>query len=547
MAYPGSMLALFDHGPFAACPAPFNLTAHVLAQAAARADHPALEIVGAEGLDPTNRQVWTYGALNSAVLGTATGLLNTRLKPGDILLMRLGNTVDFPIAYLAAIAVGIVPVPTSAQLTEAEVQKMIDQLDPAAILRDPAVSCPEAAPSKAAPSRPILSLSQLQAMRDNPPAAYDMGDPNRLAYIIYTSGTSGAPRAVMHAHRAIWARQMMHQGWYGLAPSDRLLHAGAFNWTFTLGTGLMDPWSIGATALIPHNSIAIPDLPRVLRQNKATLFAAAPGVYRKILQQSRTLDLPDLRHGLCAGEKLSGKVHEDWHLATGGKGLFEAYGMSECSTFISSAPVSNTTSDVTSNTNSDASTLGRPQPGRRVAITDQGRILNTSERGEISIHADDPGLMLGYFGAEQATRDRYAKGDDSAWFLTGDLGIMQPNGDITYQGRNDDMMNAGGYRVSPLEVEQTLCAPGGLLDQTGITGLAVTDVEVKTDSRLIACFYTAPQAIDDATLSEISASILARYKQPRIWLHVAELPVNPNGKLSRGKLRDHYAAHRAGT
>ena len=92
-------------------------------------------------------------------------------------------------------------------------------------------------------------------MRDLPPADFDMGDPDRLAYIIYTSGTSGVPRGVCHAHRAIWARQMMMQGWYGLRPEDRLLHAGAFNWTYTLGTGLMDPWTMGATALIPEAEI----------------------------------------------------------------------------------------------------------------------------------------------------------------------------------------------------------------------------------------------------------------------------------------------------
>ena len=88
-------------------------------------------------------------------------------------------------------------------------------------------------------------------MRDLPAAPWHMGDPDRLGYIIYTSGTSGRPSAVMHAHRAIWARQMMVRGWYDLKPEDRVMHAGAFNWTYTLGTGLMDPWTAGATALIP--------------------------------------------------------------------------------------------------------------------------------------------------------------------------------------------------------------------------------------------------------------------------------------------------------
>jgi hypothetical protein len=92
-----------------------------------------------------------------------------------------------------------------------------------------------------------------------------MGDPDRLAYLVFTSGSSGEPKAVAHAHRAIWARRMMVQGWYGLTPEDRLLHAGAFNWTFTLGTGLLDPWAIGATALIPAPGVPIEALPLLMR------------------------------------------------------------------------------------------------------------------------------------------------------------------------------------------------------------------------------------------------------------------------------------------
>ena len=104
-----------------------------------------------------------------------------------------------------------------------------------------------------------------------------MGDPDRPGYIIYTSGTSGQPRAVTHAHRAIWARRMMWEGWYGLTENDRLLHAGAFNWTYTLGTGLLDPWTRGATALIPGKGVTPDTLGLLMQQHDATIFAAAPG------------------------------------------------------------------------------------------------------------------------------------------------------------------------------------------------------------------------------------------------------------------------------
>ena len=482
------------------------MAAHVLARADENPEKIALAI-----LSPSGSERWSYARLKTAVLGTATGLLNAGFKPGDILLMRLGNTVEFPLAYLAAIAVGMVPVPTSSMLTATEVEKMIAQLSPAGILRDPEVACP------ADSGLPIIDTKSLHAMWDLPPAAYDMGDPNRLAYIIYTSGTSGTPRAVMHAHRAIWARQMMHDGWYGLGVEDRLLHAGAFNWTFTLGTGLMDPWSVGATALIPAQGVPIETLPLLLKRHDATLFAAAPGVYRKMLNAHETLPLPKLRHGLTAGEKLSDTVRQHWDEATGGKALYEAYGMSECSTFISASP----------DHPAKSGSLGRPQEGRKIAILGEEGPVPYGKEGVISVHQSDPGLMLGYYGAEADTAAKF----QGEWFMTGDHAAMNEEGDVTFMGRVDDMMNAGGYRVSPLEVE------AALLPHPQIREIGVTDIEVKEDARIIAAFYVSDTEISPDDLNAYAAERLARYKQPRAWVRLDTLPTNPNGKLSRQALK----------
>lgn len=500
------MLSVFDEGPFAPCPASFNLAAHVLSQADVAPKKTALAV-----LSPDHSERWSYAHLKAAVLGTGTGLLAKGFQPGDILLMRLGNTVEFPLAYLGAIAVGLVPVPTSSMLTEAEVGKMIAQLRPAGILHDSGVACPKDT------GLCMIETAELLAMRDLPPADYDMGDPERLAYIIYTSGTSGVPRAVMHAHRAIWARKMMHQGWYGLTTEDRVLHAGAFNWTFTLGTGLMDPWTMGATALIPAQGMAIDAIPSLLKQHEATIFAAAPGVYRKILNHHPNMDLPKLRHGLAAGEKLSDTIRRHWAEATDGKRIFEAYGMSECSTFISASPQHPAA----------PGSLGRPQVGRKIAVIDEEGPIKIGKEGIISIHRSDPGLMLGYFGAAKETAAKF-QGD---WFLTGDHATMSAEGDITFMGRVDDMMNAGGFRVSPLEVETTLHA------HPKIREIGVTDIEIKEDTRVIAAFYTSDAPIPEEDLRAFAEICLARYKQPRLWRRVETMPTNPNGKLSRKALR----------
>lgn len=499
-------LSLTDR--FSPCPAPFNLAAHVLRHADDLGDKIALSILGTD-----RSEDWTYARLSAAVRGTATGLLRLGLTPGDIVLMRLGNTVDFPLAYLGALAAGLVPVPTAAALTAPEVAKMIETLQPKAVLRDPDVACPG--------GTACVTLGDLRAMRDHPPADWHMGDPDRLGYIIYTSGTSGKPSAVMHAHRAIWARQMMVRDWYDLRASDRVMHAGAFNWTYTLGTGLMDPWTIGATALIPEAGTPAGDLPGLMHRHRASIFAAAPGVYRQILKQCNHLDIPTLRHGLSAGEKLPEATRAAWSEASNTP-IFEAYGMSECSTFLSASPARP----------ARAGTLGQPQRGRRIALMGPDGPVPQGSEGTIAIHRSDPGLMLGYLGAPEQTAAKF-QGD---WFLTGDQGVMGEDGQITYLGRNDDMMNAGGFRVSPIEVEQVLAR------YPGITAVGATEVEVRPDVTVIAAFYTAQTTLDDAALALYAQENLARYKQPRLYVHLPELPMGANGKLLRRQLRAAYEA-----
>jgi len=481
------------------------MAAHVLGRADAQPEKPALVVPGQEH--------WTYGALKSAVLGTAAGLLDLGAVPGDRVLMRLGNTVDFPLAYLGALAAGLVPVPTAAGLTAGEVAPMIVALTPRLILHDPLVACP--------PDPCCVPLAQLRAMRTLPPAPWHMGDPERAGYIVYTSGTSGVPRAVVHAHRAIWARRMMHQGWYGLGTQDRMMHAGAFNWTYTLGTGLMDPWTVGATALIPPAGTAPADLAALAAAHGATIFAAAPGVYRQLLAQTSLPAMPALRHGLSAGEKLPQATAARWHAATGTP-VYEAYGMSECSTFISASP----------DRPADPGTLGRPQHGRRIALLGDDGPVPLGTEGTIAVHRSDPGLMLGYLDAPEATAAKM----QGAWFVTGDQGRMDADHQITYLGRRDDMMNAGGFRVSPLEVEAHLA---GL---TGITSVGVTEVMVRQDVSVIAAFYTAPAPLDEAVLRRYAEATMARYKQPRLYVHLPALPMGANGKILRRALRQYVEA-----
>ncbi|MDO8882153.1 MAG: class I adenylate-forming enzyme family protein [Pseudotabrizicola sp.] len=500
------MLALIDTGPAPTVPAPFNMAQHVLAKPAARLpDKLALQIIKLNDAD-----AWSYARLLAAVLGCATGLRAAGLQPGDRILMRLANQVEFPILFLGALAAGMVPVATSAQLTSAEISPMAARIAPRLIVASSGVALPDGQ------FCPIITDADIRAMERLPPAPFHLGDPDRPGYIIFTSGTSGSPMAVVHAHRAILARSMMHAGWEGLGESDRLLHAGAFNWTYTLGTGLMDPWCVGATALIPGTGVEAADLPALIQRHEATIFAAAPGVYRQMLRATLPA-LPRLRHGLSAGEKLGDDTRAAWVKATGTP-ICEALGMSEISTFVSESPTRA----------APAGATGFAQTGRRIAAL--GPDLSPVPRGtpgQMAIDRRDPGLMLGYLDAPEATAARLSGG----WFLTGDSIVIDDQGAVTYLGRDDDQMNAGGYRVSPVEVEAAMARFPGLLEA------AVTEIEVKPGVTVIACFYTAAAPLDDTALNAHAATHLARYKQPRLFRHLPALPRGANAKLNRRALR----------
>lgn len=495
------MLSLIDTRPFPVLPQTLNLAGHVLAAAAGLGDKPALVILHA-----SHDEIIGFARLNALVLGCASHLRGRGLLPGDRILMRIGNGPAFPILFLGAIAAGLVPVPTSTALTRAEITRLSALVAPRLIVADPRVPLPDA-------DTPVL-IPDLARWEAEPPLTPVTGDPDREAYVIFTSGTSGEAAAVSHAHRAILARTAMHQAWQGLGPGDRLLHAGAMNWTYTLGVGLLDPWTLGATALVPAPGTSATALPALLARSKATIFAAAPGVYRQMLRAPFPA-LPHLRHGLSAGEAMPASLAAAWTTTTG-TSVHEALGMTEISTYLSGSPARP----------APHMAVGFVQPGRLVALLDdEGQPAPQGTIGELAVATGDPGLMRGYLGEDPP------KGD---WFRTGDMGMMHKSGAITHMGRRDDLLNAGGFRVSPVDVE------AAFHDIPGLQACAAAEVRPTPDTTLLALFYEAPCRIDEALLRQRAEITLADWKRPRHYQHLDALPRSANGKLLRRALATLY-------
>ncbi|WP_034430045.1 AMP-binding protein, partial [Candidatus Contendibacter odensensis] len=312
---------------------------------------------------------------------------------------------------------------------------------------------------------------------------------------------------------------------YGITPDDVMLHAGAFNWTYTLGVGLTDPWANGATAVLYNGPHDVTVWPILMEKFQATLFAAVPGLYRQMLKYNdlSAFDLSSLRHGLTAGEALSVALLEQWRTATG-KELYEALGMSECSTYISATPGQPI----------KVGSPGKSQPGRCVAVLPVAggeQPLPPGETGLLAVHRSDPGLMLGYWNRPDE-EDLVYRGD---WFIGGDLAQFDADGYLHYHGRNDDVMNAMGYRVSPLEVEQCLSR------HPAVAEVAVTELAVREGVTVIAAFVVPfdPDEIDAAPLLAHAHVHLAAYKCPREIIFTDTLPRTVNGKVRRRDLAQH--------
>ena len=502
-------------------PERFNMARYVIAHAAKQTPDKVALIVYDRADASAPAEQWQFAEIETAILRIAAALVARGLAKGDRVVIRLDNTSAYAFFFFGAIAAGLVPLATSTHLSEDEANFLI--MDSGARAVALASHLPRAG---LATTIDIISAEDVAEMISNSVRG-DYADTlaDDPANKVYTSGPPANPKGVLPAQRAAWGRRPMYQGWYGISDADRMLHAGAFNWTFTLGSGLTAPWANGATSII-FTGEKSPDIwPHLIARTGATLFAAVPGVYRQMLKYADAKALRamhTLRHGLMAGESPPEGLFEQWHEATG-RSLHEALGMSEISTYVSTAP----------GVPRMLGTVGRPQPGRCIAILPEegGETpLAAGEAGLLAVHMSDPGLMLGYWKRpnEEAEVRR------GPWFIGGDFASMNEDGYITHLGRTNDIMKAMGYRVAPQEVEAVLAR------HPDVGEVACAEQRVRDGVSIIAA-YVVPVAQgvipDGEQIIAYAAEQLAPYKCPRAVYIVQHLPRTANGKVLRRALR----------
>jgi acyl-coenzyme A synthetase/AMP-(fatty) acid ligase len=311
-------------------PERLNLARYCIAPAARHApDKIALTIA-----DGTGYQQLTFAQIEDAVLRLSSAFRLLGLQTGERVFIRMGNSFDYAAVFFAANAAGLVPIPASSMLSAGEADYMIRDSGAAAIVHDATLDLP---PLDDGVRR--IGPAELKAFKAGPRGSYADTAAKQPAYMVYTSGTSGTPKGVLHAQRAVWGRRPMYRDWYGMTPDDVLLHTGAFNWTYTLGTGLFDPWANGASSIVYTGPRDRSIWLRLIGELQPTIMASVPALYRQMLADGGLS--PDvmgkLRHGLTAGEAMPPALMAEWQDTTGVP-LYEALGMSEISTYISSSP-----------------------------------------------------------------------------------------------------------------------------------------------------------------------------------------------------------------
>lgn len=492
-------------------PTTFNLAAYCIGQNPLRPD----DEIGLIFVSELGHQKWTWGQLRHRCAQWQQAIQGMGVRPGDRVALLLPNSVDTPLALLAGCGFGAIPIILSPQLRDEEILYILEDSGASLVIgRNPADS-----------KVPSIEAADIESTKSSPTPIFTEFEASTPGYMVYTSGTSGKPRGVLHAHRAVWGRRPMQAGWTGIGKDDRVLHAGQLNWTYAMGITVFDTWPVGGQAILyegPRNAVV---WSRLLREFTPTIFAAVPGVYRQLVRDIETLasDTASLRHGLCAGEPLPPSLHGEW-LAITGKDLFEALGMSEISTYVSSGPVTATR----------AGSPGKPQPGRIVTLLPANggeQPVLEGETGVIAVHRSDPGLMLQYWNNSSATGEAF-RGE---WFLTGDCAHFDQDGYLWYEGRADDVINALGYRVGPTEIEVLLAKHPGIVEA------AVCGITIREGVTLV-CAYMVPTSEGGlpslASLQRHVASHLADWKHPRVWRFVRELPRNARGKVLRRQLHD---------
>jgi len=491
-----------------------------------------------ENDDGLKKQI-TYSELSEVTNRIANTLLGLGLRKGDRLVIRLENIPEFILIFLGSVKAGIIPIPTSPMLTAVELDYILYDSNAKSVVTSPDLydSVENVRSShdeltftisvgNYCPSGCIDYFSEIKKASDAPVPYMTLAED--MAYICYTSGTTGDPKGVVHAHRTLIGHDPAALYWQALREDSIVFHAGKLNWTYTLGTGCLDPLRHGCTCVIyegPHNPGKYFD---IIEKYKVNIFMAVPTVYRHMIRivDEVNPELEHLSHGLSAGEHLSEDLFRLWQEKLSIT-LYDGLGMSEFSYYLSNMPGFAV----------KPGSPGRPQPGHKSKLLDpHGKESEKGQMGILATDKNDPGIMLGYWNKPEDTKAMF-KND---MFLSGDYFYSDDEGYYWIVGREDDIIISFGYRISPHEIEKVI------INHYAVSECAVAGIRIDTDKTLVYAFIVTNEIKNhrEKLKKEIDSFLrkhLASYKIPKQIEFIKNIPKTRNGKIKRSQLRELYS------
>jgi acyl-coenzyme A synthetase/AMP-(fatty) acid ligase len=470
---------------------------------------------------------WTFERVALEAQRLAAGLARAGLKKGDRVLIMMARVPRWQVAMTACLHLGLVPVPCVTQASPAEMAYRAQKCGARGAIADSAFAERFAGldlPAKVSRGTVAGWLdfdALVGATVDAPPAAPMSGEDPALMY--FTSGSSGPPKAVLHAARGVLVRawQPWHQ--LGLGAGDVVWTSSDTGWTRAGSVLLFGAWMHGAIPLMVEAPPEPAERLELLEKYQVNCYGAVSTELRLIMAQGSKRALPHLRWTLSAGEAMTAELAERWQ-AFAGSPLYVGYGQSETPTATLTDP-----QDPSQN-----GMIGKPMEGNRVTIVDDtGNECPPGTEGHLAFGASDPGLMLGYWTEDRPVLELLA----GRWHLTGDCGYRGADGNLFFVGREDDIISSSGYRIGPTEVENAL------MQHAAVAECAVIASPDPVRGEVVKAFVVVRDgyAPDDALAAALQAHVkhlISPYKYPRKLEFIPTLPRTVSGKIQRRALRE---------
>ncbi len=466
----------------------------------------------------------------------AHGFRDLGVAAGSRVLVLLGRGAWPYRVYLALLKCGAVIMPGSDLLRASDILYRAEHGEARVIIADPSLhpiieeiraKLPHVVhyvTSSENPPESWISLTQLLKAGSTRPLSVDVR-PDDMAFLSYTSGTTGGPKGVIHTYR--WPFEHLKSAgtyWFDAEPRDLAWATAGPGWAKWVWSPFVSVLGNGATGFVYTGRFDPETYLRLMQDYRVTLLCATPTEYRLMAKVPRLDQYRlTLRSATSAGEPLNREVIETFRRQFGVT-VRDGYGQTE-STLLAGT---------LKNMPARPGSMGKPFPGAPVTVvTPDGRPAAPGVIGDIAVHKNHPALFHGYLNDPERTRTSF-RGD---WYITGDQGRLDEDGYIWFEGRSDDIIISAGYTIGPFEVEDALVKHPKVAECAAV---ASPDPERGHIVKAFVILRNPDDASDPQLTHELQEFVkrtTAPYKYPRAIEYVTSLPKTASGKIRRVELR----------